>query len=517
MHARAGLASGFRLRTRAALKLIVLSLLGVGCANGLQTLTGAGGSAASGSDAGSGDAIADGPIACRHASECTSLADACNVGACLDNLCVKYPSNETGSCDDGLFCTYNDVCTMGVCKGTPKMCFAALDGGTDPCHTPTCDEAMKGCIATPANDGALCTPSDLCFVGGTCSGGTCLPTQAVDCSSLDDACSKGSCDMGFCKPVAVADATPCKGVAAGPCATGACFSGVCTPMPANEGAACDDGLFCTIDDACKQGKCTGVPNPCGPTDGCHTNTCSESLQQCTSTENADGTPCNDGDVCNADKACSAGVCTGGMPANDGVACTPTMACIVGATCMQGVCGGGTSPTVYFADWFDDASKGWTLDPEWEIGPAKASTCQTWGHPDPATDYPPSASNGLAGVVIGGCADASTTHPFGYLTSPAFDTSGATGSVIFGYYRWLNSGGKWMTNTVDVYDGNAWQNLWTDTSDITDMAWTYVSWDVTANKNPKMQVRFGFEVGNVSIQSMGSWNVDDVMVANAKCP
>jgi hypothetical protein len=161
------------LRTRAALKLIVLSLLGTGGAGG--------------SDAGGGNAKAEGAISCRHASECGALADTCNIGVCLNNLCVKYPSNETGSCDDGLFCTYNDVCAMGVCQGTPKMCFSALGGGTDPCHTATCDEEMKACIATPANDGAQCTPSDLRFVGGKCSGGACVPTQAMDFSPLDDA------------------------------------------------------------------------------------------------------------------------------------------------------------------------------------------------------------------------------------------------------------------------------------------------------------------------------------------
>jgi hypothetical protein len=153
---------------RAALKLIVVSLLGVGT------------SGAGSSDRGGVDAMPEAPIACLRASECAALADRCNVGACLNNLCVKHPSNETGSCDDGLFCTYNDVCTMGVCRGTPKMCFSARGGGADPCHMARCDEATKACIATPANDGAPCVPSGSCFVGGKCSGGACLPTQAMD-------------------------------------------------------------------------------------------------------------------------------------------------------------------------------------------------------------------------------------------------------------------------------------------------------------------------------------------------
>jgi hypothetical protein len=49
-----------------------------------------------------------------------------------------------------------------------------------------------------------------------------------------------------------------------------------------------------------------------------------------------------------------------------------------------------------------------------------------------------------------------------------------------------------------------------------MAWTYVSFDVTAYKNAKMQVRFGFDV-NKGVALVSSWNVDDVLVASAKCP
>ena len=38
---------------------------------------------------------------------------------------------------------------------------------------------------------------------------------------------------------------------------------------------------------------------------------------------ADGTPCDDGTVCNGDETCQAGLCAGGTPLNcdDGDACT----------------------------------------------------------------------------------------------------------------------------------------------------------------------------------------------------
>jgi hypothetical protein len=95
---------------------------------------------------------------------------------------------------------------------------------------------------------------------------------------------------------------------------------------------------------------------------------------------------------------------------------------------------------------------------------------------------------------------------------------ATGSVIFGYYRWLNSDSfPFMTNVVDVYDGTTWHNLWTDTLGTQDAAWTYVSFDVTTYKNAKMQVRFGFDVEDIAVSEVSSWNVDDVLVASTMCP
>jgi hypothetical protein len=575
---------------RFILSFLALTLLAVGCATSVNTtLTGGVGGRSVSASTGSGGAGAvnagtggtgTGPIACNHGTDCKGLDDACNIGACLNNICVKSPSNEGGNCDDGLYCTVNDACMMGTCTGTPRLCSAAPDGGADPCQAGMCNEAMKSCIPMPGNDGAPCTPTDACFTAGECAGGACLGTTPKDCSFLSSECATGVCDsMGGCKAMPHSDGTACNTATADPCApstcvsgvckpnpmpdgtmcddmlfepcqpgkctsgictpqmlpdntpcdlgftdpcnTGACMASFCSPVPANDGTPCDDGLFCTVNDMCKMGTCTGTPNPCTAGGGCYTGTCDTTLDMCMMTKVADGTACNDGDVCNTGKTCMSGLCSGGTPTNNGKACTPTMSCNVGTTCMSGMCTGGTGPTIYFQDEFNDNSKGWTLDTEWQIGPTKMSNCLGGtGNPDPAIDQPMTSANGVAGVVIGGCEDTSATHPFRYLTSPAFDTSTATGSVIFGYYRWLNSDyNPYMTNVVDVYDGTTWHNLWTTGGPppVQDASWTYVSYDVTAYKNAKMQVRFGFNIGSVGVFTVSSWNVDDVLVANAKCP
>jgi hypothetical protein len=611
--------------------LLALTLYALACAaggnnNGMTASAGGGIGGSGGADAG--------PIPCVRGSDCTVLADTCNTGACLNNVCVRSPTSEGIACDDGLYCTVNDVCTMGVCTGVPRVCAVTADGGADPCHTGTCNEAAKTCVPMPANNGAMCTPTDPCFKAGECAGGACVGTTAVDCSFLSTECSTGVCDgVGSCKSMPDSDGTPCNtknpnpcvpsackagvctpdplpdgtacndklpcatgvcmaglckaqklpdgspctllfmapctagqcmngscqsvpadeggpcddgnpctsndacqaGICVGgqtlpnkspcndgltdPCTTGECMTGSCQAVPANDGAVCDDGLFCTINDMCKAGTCTGTPNPCTYSGGCVAGTCDMALQQCVTTKAADGTPCDDGDVCNSGKSCKSGFCQGGTAHNNGMACTPAMSCDVGTTCNSGMCSGGTGPTIYFQEEFNDNSKGWTLDMEWEIGAAAPSTCQITGNSDPATDFPMTPANGVGGVVLGGCASTSTTHPPRYLTSPPFDTSMATGSVIFGFYRWLNSEPTPdMRNYVDVYDGTAWQNLWTSgTSFITDSSWMYVSYDVTAFKNAKMRVRFGFDVGSQFVISVSSWNVDNVLVASAKCP
>ena len=549
--------------TRTAFFLVTLTLVTASCAKSLADPFGPGGPGAggaigtggtgatvgSGGSGGAGGSVpdggTDGPIACLHASDCAPLTNACNKGDCLNNICVATPTNELGPCDDGLYCTDGDTCTMGVCVGTPKVC-----SGADSCHVGTCDETTKACTIMPGNDGALCSPTDPCFTSGSCVAGTCMGDVPADCSFLDDACNTGKCDaMQGCTAAPMPDMTMCDDGLFDPCSPGACMAGVCqamplpdnapcndglgdacnpetclggtcTPAPGNEGGTCDDGLFCTINDSCHGGMCAGKPNPCTTSSDCQTGLCDEGTATCQTTAGPDGVACSDGDVCNAGKTCKTGSCVGGTPANNGMACTPVASCIVNTTCMAGVCGGGTGPTIYFGDDFHDSSKGWMMDTEWQIGPAMASSCATNGNQDPAVDHTPTADNGIAGIVIGGCEDPLATHPYYYLTSPPFDTSVATGSVFFGFYRWLNSDyAPYMTNTVEVYDGTSWISLFTSggAPAIQDAAWTYYSYDVTAHKNAKMQVRFGYQIGSTGVFTVSSWNVDDVLVASAACP
>jgi hypothetical protein len=201
-----------------------------------------------------------------------------------------------------------------------------------------------------------------------------------------------------------------------------------------------------------------------------------------------------------------------------MACDDGTSCTTGEICSGGTCGGGVGPEVYFGDTFADNSKGWTLGPEWQIGPAMGSFGGVFGS-DPEEDHTPTNDDGIAGVVIGG--NASTNlHSYYWLESPPFNASNAAGQVIFGFYRLLNSDyDPFMHNAVEVWNGTQWVNLWTSgpSPGVQDPGWTYIQYNVTAHKNAGMRVRFGFDITSGGVFTIGSWNVDDVLVASQACP
>ena len=446
---------------------------------------GAGGSGGSGGAGGSGGGTGGVPDTCTDASDCSALNGPCSQAACEEGKCVAKPINDFQACDDDNLCTDSDQCSQGECKGVPKSC-----GVASPCKIKMCIPSTGFCEEMAGDDGAQCDDGDACTYFGTCKNGACSKGAAIDCSFLNTDCSVGFCD-------------PAEG---------------CKTKPSADGFACDDGLFCTINETCSNGTCgNGIPLPCAPPGGCFVGMCDELNNTCSAVPGNDGAACDDGSPCTSDTTCSNGACTNGAPANDGMACNDGTSCTVGEICSNGTCGGGTGPQVFFSEDFADNSAGWVLGNEWQIGPAKQGFSMGFANPDPENDHTPTADDGVAGVVIGGDA-AFTPHDYYYLESPVFDTSSAQGPIILGYYRWLNSDGHPnMHNRIQVWNGSQWITVWSSGDYLFESSWSYWQHDLTNYKNPAMRVRFGFDVGDFAFGGFSSWNLDDVLVASQACP
>ena len=69
----------------------------------------------------------------------------------------------------------------------------------------------------------------------------------------------------------------------------------------------------------------------------------------------------------------------------------------------------------------------------------------------------------------------------------------------------------MQNTVDVFNGSSWINLWSSggSPGVQDDAWTPQKFDISTYKSASTQIRFGFNVGSSGVYTVSSWNIDDV--------
>lgn len=461
---------------------IVVSVWSLGCAKG------GGDGDAPGSSSGAG-ASTSGPCAV----DCTAIeAPACQQATCNTQTgdCEVGPSREGSACDDGLFCTVDDVCSAGTCGGEPNTC-----GLSEHCATVACDEASDACsVQTQQPDGTPCPAADLCTVDSTCQAGQCLGT-AKDCffTTVPD------CHVAQCNP----------------------SNGECEPVPGNDGLACEDPSDICTDKTCSAGACSVAvgPKDCSALDdGCNLGSC-DLMQGCVPQPLAQGTLCPEStDACNSGACDGAGTCIAG-PVNDGMACDDGIGCTSGSICAQGNCGGGSSSglVVYFHEDFSDNGAGWTLGPEWQIGAAEISSGAMWALEDPDSDSTPSYDDGVAGLIIGGH-PSTTPHAMHYLESAPFDASGS-GPVYLEYKRWLNTTlAVFVYDRVEVFDGTSWVMIW-DSNDITNFfasSWTTVSHDVTQHKNAAMRVRFGFEVFAQNTPAIASWNIDDLLVSNQPC-
>ncbi|MBK6920297.1 MAG: hypothetical protein IPH07_23055 [Deltaproteobacteria bacterium] len=336
-------------------------------------------------------------VGCNDASQCPA-AGQCHAATCENNVCgIEVTANV--ACNDGLFCTATDTCNVaGVCVGSGTPCNGP-DGDSN--CSESCDENANNCLGNDpsgaaCSDGLFCTTGDVCDGNGTCQGGgnPCAAFVGDNDTDCSESCNEGtdSCTANDPNGSSCNDSLFCT-------VTDTCTNGVCggtgNPCTANvgdndsdcsescnevtnactsndpNGSSCNDGLFCTVTDTCTGGVCGGAGNPCTVNVGDNDTDCSESCNEvtnnCTSND-PNGSHCNDGLFCTVTDTCTGGVCGGtGNPCSgadgdnncsescnetlnncsaadpNGSSCADGLFCTSGDACQGGTCVGGSNP------------------------------------------------------------------------------------------------------------------------------------------------------------------------------
>ncbi len=310
---------------------------------------------------------------CNDRNPCT--ADSCSAGFCSNTPIAGCKLCTTAAdCNDGNACT-TDSCNAGVCQNTPipVVCTAS-----DQCHTAgTCDPVTGACSNPAKADGTPCTDGNACTQTDTCQSGSCVGSNPVTCTALDqchvagtcnpatgtcsnpalagcklctadidcddqNVCTYDTCNGGVCSNTAIDGCTPCTTTADcddhNPCTFDSCDGGVCSNTalegckPCTTAADCDDQNACTTD-SCRSGvcrntaishctPCTTVSN-CNDNNACTTDSCDAGI--CHNTAISGCTPCTSVTLCNDFNACTTDTCSGGVCVHTNICVTPEAA------------------------------------------------------------------------------------------------------------------------------------------------------------------------------------------------
>lgn len=171
----------------------------------------------------------------------------------------------------------------------------------------------------------------------------------------------------------------------------------------------------------------------------------------------------------------------------------------------------------------ESGSGWALTGEWQIAPpqGKGGTANGGsGTPDPATAFSGTKVLGVDLAGLGAQVGNYENNMSGGIsaTSPVYSCANST-NVEISFKRWLGvEQSLFDTARVEVFDGVAWQNVWTNpNTNMSDSAWQSVSYDVTpwAAGNASFRVRWRMTSDTTGVYC--GWNIDDLRVTNGYTP
>jgi hypothetical protein len=285
-------------------------------------------------------------------AESQAVCDA--VSECCDGAFARNVNQE---CDDGQFCTTGTTCQSdGTCgAGTPTDCAPAVTESA--CQAPTCDERNDRCGSTPRNEQGRCenvatARADHCENGQCVQDGCRCAGDNACCDGCNPRNAGGACDDGLyctlddtCNPQGACQGGPARDCAAAvtvpACQVAACddVADACVARAARQGEACDDGLICTVATVCQpDGNCGGGgPRDCGGAVNfptCQRAACTEQAGGCVAEPINIGSPCDDGLFCFDATTCQVdGRCAGGT-ARDCAAAQMDLACQAAGRCDE---------------------------------------------------------------------------------------------------------------------------------------------------------------------------------------
>jgi len=154
----------------------------------------------------------------------------------------------------------------------------------------------------------------------------------------------------------------------------------------------------------------------------------------------------------------------------------------------------------------DTNPGWTLGSGWAFG-VPTGGGGAYGENDPTSGH--TGSNVLGYNLAG---DYPNNMAESHLTTTPLDCSAMQGTVLK-FWRWLNVEQPAYDHAyvrVSNNGGASWTTVWTNTSEITDAAWTQVSYDISALADGQPNVLIRWTMGTTDGSwTYSGWNIDDV--------
>jgi len=169
----------------------------------------------------------------------------------------------------------------------------------------------------------------------------------------------------------------------------------------------------------------------------------------------------------------------------------------------------------FSDDFESGSPAWALSGEFERAVPAGLGGVNDGNPDPSSAYDGSTVLGTdlsgLGTNIGDYEPSLGSLEYSAV-SPVINCAAYT-ELKLGFMRYLNvESPAYDEAFIHVNNGSGWVQIWINIGAVSDVAWTWVEYDISAvaDNESNVQLRFGLGPTN-GLDQYSGWNIDSLVV------